>query len=206
MTASSPLRLLRCFAMDVSTEQLFDQARSHNGFTNEPVPESTLRRLWDLTKWGPTSANSSPARIVFVVSPGAKEQLLACMSPGNVEKTRQAPVSAVIGMDMAFYEHLPKLFPHRPEMKNPYEANAKLAETVAFRNGTLQGAYFMLAARAVGLDVGGMSGFDNAKVDAEFFPDGRVKSNFLCNLGHGDSSKVLAKLPRLDFDEACTLI
>jgi len=126
--------------------------------------------------------------------------------PGNVDKTKAAPVTAIIGYDTRFYELLPKLFPHRPEMKNPYEANAKLAETVAFRNGTLQGAYFMLAARAVGLDVGGMSGFDNAKVDAEFFPDGRIKSNFLCNMGHGDPSKIMAKLPRLEFEEACTLI
>ena len=115
-------------------------------------------------------------------------------------------MTAIIGYDTRFFELLPKLFPHRPEMKNPYEANAKLAETVAFRNGTLQGAYFMLAARAVGLDIGGMSGFDNAKVDAEFFPDGRVKSNFLCNLGHGDPAKVMPKLPRLEFDEACTLL
>jgi nitroreductase len=155
---------------------------------------------------GPTSANSCPARILFIRTPEAKARLLPALSPGNVDKTKAAPVTAIIGYDTRFFELLPKLFPHRPEMKNPYEANAKLAETVAFRNGTLQGAYFMLAVRAVGLDVGGMSGFDNAKVDAEFFPDGRVKSNFLCNLGHGDSSKVLTKLPRLEFDEACTLI
>jgi len=137
---------------------------------------------------------------------GAKARLLPALSPGNVDKTKAAPVTAIIGYDTRFYELLPKLFPHRPEMKNPYEANARLAETVAFRNGTLQGAYFMIAARAVGLDVGGMSGFDNAKVDAEFFPDGRVKSNFLCNIGHGDPAKILPKLPRLEFDEACSLL
>ena len=128
------------------------------------------------------------------------------MSPGNVDKTKAAPVTAVIGYDTRFFELLPKLFPHRPEMKDNFTGNPRFAETTAFRNGTLQGAYFMIAARAIGLDVGGMSGFDNAKVDAEFFPDGRVKSNFLCNLGHGDPSKVLPKLPRLDFGEACTML
>jgi len=190
--------------MDVSTEQLFDQARSHNGFTNEPVPESTLRRLWDLTKWGPTSANSSPARIVFVVSPGAKEQLLACMSPGNVEKTRQAPVSAVIGMDMAFYEHLPKLFPHA-EAKPWFAGKLELIASTAMRNSSLQGGYFILAARALGLDCGPMSGFDAAKVDAAFWAGTAVRTNFICNLGHGDPSKLYRRSPRLSFEEACRI-
>ena len=186
--------------------QLFLEARTQNGWLPTPVSDDTLRRIYDIMKMGPTSANSSPARILFVRTPEAKARLMPALSPGNVDKTKAAPVTAIIGYDTRFYELLPKLFPHRPEMKNPYEANAKLAETVAFRNGTLQGAYFIIAARAVGLDVGGMSGFDNAKVDAEFFPDGRVKSNFLCNIGHGDASKVMAKLPRLEFDEACKLI
>ena len=190
--------------MDVSTEQLFDQARSHNGFTNEPVPESTLRRLWDLTKWGPTSANSSPARIVFVVSPGAKERLLACMSPGNVEKTRQAPVSAVIGMDMAFYEHLPKLFPHA-EAKPWFAGKPELIASTAMRNSSLQGGYFILAARALGLDCGPMSGFDAAKVDAAFWAGTAVRTNFICNLGHGDPSKLYRRSPRLSFEEACRI-
>ena len=185
---------------------LFREARTHNAWLNKPVSDDTLRQLYELMKWGPTSANCCPARILFLRTPEAKQRLLLALAPGNVEKTMSAPVTAIIGYDTRFYELLPKLFPHRPEMKNPYEANATLAETVAFRNGTLQGAYFMIAARAVGLDVGGMSGFDNAKVDAEFFPDGRIKSNFLCNVGHGDPSKIMAKLPRLEFDEACTLM
>ena len=140
-------------------------------------------------------------------TPEAKARLLPALSPGNVDKTKQAPVTAIIGYDTRFFEWMAsKLFAHRPDMAENYAKNPALTQIVAFRNATLQGAYFMLAARAVGLDVGGMSGFDNARVDAEFFPDGRVKSNFLCNLGHGDPSKVMAKLPRLDFDEACTLL
>ena len=157
-------------------------------------------------KWGPTSANCCPARLVFLRTPEAKARLLPALSPGNVDKTKAAPVTAIIGYDTRFYELLPKLFPHRPEMADSYKSNATLAQTTAFRNGTLQGAYFMLAARALGLDIGGMSGFDNAKVDAEFFPDGRVKSNFLCNVGHGDPSKIMPRLPRLTFEEACTLL
>ena len=182
------------------------KARTQNGWLPTPVSDDQLRAIFDIMKFGPTSANSCPARFLFVRTPEAKARLLPALSAGNLEKTKQAPVTAIIGYDPRFYELLPRLFPHRPEMKNPYEANAQLAETVAFRNGTLQGAYFMIAARAVGLDVGGMSGFDNAKVDAEFFPDGRVKSNFLCNIGHGDPSKVLPRLPRLLFDEVCRIL
>ena len=182
------------------------KARTQNGWLPTPVSDDQLRAIFDIMKFGPTSANSCPARFLFVRTPEAKARLLPALSAGNMEKTKQAPVTAIIGYDPRFYELLPRLFPHRPEMKNPYEASAQLAETVAFRNGTLQGAYFMIAARAVGLDVGGMSGFDNAKVDAEFFPDGRVKSNFLCNIGHGDPSKVMARLPRLPFDEVCSIL
>jgi 3-hydroxypropanoate dehydrogenase len=185
---------------------LFLDARTQNGWRETPVTDGQLRQIYDIMKMGPTSANSCPARIIFVRTPEAKARLIPALSPGNVDKTKAAPVTAIIGYDTRFYELTPKLFPHRPEMKDNFANNAKLAEVTAFRNGTLQGAYFMLAARAVGLDVGGMSGFDNAKVDAEFFPDGRVKSNFLCNLGHGDPSKVMVKLPRLDFDEACTVL
>ncbi len=186
---------------------LFLQARTQNGWLPTPVSDETLRRVYDIAKMGPTSANSCPARFVFLRTPAAKARLLPALSPGNVDKTKQAPVTAIIGYDTRFFEWMPqKLFAHRPDMADNYAKNPALAEITAFRNGTLQGAYFMLAARAVGLDVGGMSGFDNAKVNAEFFPDGRVKSNFLCNLGHGDPTKVLPRLPRLDFDEACSLL
>ena len=193
-------------ADDDALDLLFRKARTQNGWLDKAVTDDELRAIYDLVKVGPTSANTCPARFVFLRTPEAKARLLPALSPGNVEKTKAAPVTVIIGYDTRFYELLPRLFPHRPDMKDGYVANARLAETVAFRNGTLQGAYFMLAARAVGLDVGGMSGFDNAKVDAEFFPDGRVRSNFLCNVGHGDPSKVNIKLPRLDFADACTLL
>ncbi|PYN48345.1 MAG: malonic semialdehyde reductase [Candidatus Rokuibacteriota bacterium] len=191
---------------DAALDLIFRKARTQNGWLPTPVTDDQLRAIYKIMRYGPTSANSCPARILFVRTPAAKARLLPALSSGNVDKTKAAPVTAIIGYDTRFYALLPKLFPHRPEMKNPYEASKQLAETVAFRNGTLQGAYFMIAARAIGLDVGGMSGFDNAKVDAEFFPDGRVKSNFLCNVGHGDPTKVLQRLPRLEFDEACTLL
>jgi len=188
-------------------DQLFLKARTQNGWLPTPVSDDQLREIYNIMKVGPTSANSCPARLVFLRTPEAKARLLPALSPTNVDKTKAAPVTAIIGYDTHFFEWMPKkLFAHRPEMAENYAKNAALAEITAFRNGTLQGAYFMLAARAVGLDVGGMSGFDNAKVDAEFFPDRRVRSNFLCNVGHGDPSKVMAKLPRLDFDEACTLL
>ena len=188
-------------------DQLFLKARTQNGWLPTPVTDDQLREIYDIMKVGPTSANTCPARLVFLRTPEAKARLLPALSPTNVDKTKAAPVTAIIGYDTHFFEWMPKkLFAHRPEMADNYAKNAALAEITAFRNGTLQGAYFMLAARAVGLDVGGMSGFDNAKVDAEFFPDRRVRSNFLCNVGHGDPGKVLAKLPRLDFDEACTLL
>jgi len=186
---------------------LFLQARTQNGWLPTPVSDDQLRRLYDIMKMGPTSANSCPARILFLRTAEAKARLLPALTPGNVDKTKQAPVTAIIGYDTRFYEWMPKkLFAHRPDMAENYAKNRALAEIVAFRNGTLQGAYFLLAARAIGLDVGGMSGFANAKVDAEFFPDGRVKSNFLCNLGHGDPAKVLPRLPRLDFEEVCTVL
>ena len=155
-------------------------------------------------KWGPTSANSSPARIVFVTSPAAKEKLIACMSPGNVAKTRSAPVTAIIGMDMAFYEKLPFLFPH-VDAKAWFVGKKEFADTTAFRNSSLQGGYFIIAARAVGLDCGPMSGFDNAQVDAAFWAGIEVKTNFVCTLGRGDPSKVLPRNPRLSFEEACRI-
>ena len=191
---------------DAALDILFRKARTQNGWLPTPVSDALLRTIYDVMKWGPTSANCCPARLIFLRTPEAKARLLPALSPGNVDKTKAAPVTALIGYDTRFYELLPQLFPHRPEMADNFKGNATLAQTTAFRNGTLQGAYFMLAARSVGLDIGGMSGFDNAKVDAEFFPDGRVKSNFLCNVGHGDPSKVMPRLPRLAFEEACTLL
>ena len=190
--------------MNPSVAQLFTEARSHNGFLDEPVPESRLRELYELMKWGPTSANSSPARIVFVTSPAAKEKLLGCVSTGNVEKTRSAPVTAIIGTDMAFYEKLPALFPHA-DAKSWFVGKKEHAETTAFRNASLQGAYFIVAARAVGLDCGPMSGFDAAKVDAAFWAGSEVKTNFLVNLGRGDPGKLFARSPRLSFEEACRI-
>ena len=191
---------------DAALDTLFRKARTQNGWLPTPVSDAELRAIYDVMKWGPTSANCCPARLFFLRTPEAKARLLPALSPGNVDKTKAAPVTAIIGYDTRFYELMVKLFPHRPDMADNFKNNPPLAQITAFRNGTLQGAYFMLAARAVGLDIGGMSGFDNAKVDAEFFPDGRVKSNFLCNVGHGDPSKVLPRLPRLDFEEACTLL
>lgn len=190
--------------MDITTEQLFDDARSHNGFTAEPVSDDELHRIYDLMKWGPTSANSSPARIVFVRSAQAKEKLLACVSPGNVAKTASAPVTAVLGIDYAFHEKLPFLFPHA-DARSWFDGKPRHIETTAFRNASLQGGYFILAARAVGLDCGPMSGFDHAKIDAAFWAGTTVRTNFVCNLGHGDRSKLFARSPRLPFAEACRI-
>ena len=188
--------------MNVTTEQLFTEARSHNGFTPEPVPEAKLRELWDLMKWGPTSANCSPARIAFVTSAAAKDRLLGCVSAGNFEKTRLAPVTAIIGMDTEFPETLPKLFPHA-DAKAWFEGKPDFIAATAFRNSSLQGAYFIIAARALGLDCGPMSGFDAAKVDAAFWAGTSIKTNFLCNLGRGDPGKLFGRSPRFTFDEAC---
>ena len=191
--------------MKVDTEQLFDQARTHNGFTAEPVSDDELHRIYDLMKWAPTSANSSPARILFVRSAAAKERLLGCVSPGNVEKTRAAPVTAIIGMDLAFYEKLPKLFPHA-DARSWFVGKQEFIDTTAFRNASIQGGYFILAARAVGLDCGPMSGFDAAKLDAAFWAGTAVKTNFICTLGRGNPAKVFGRNPRLSFEEACTLV
>jgi 3-hydroxypropanoate dehydrogenase len=193
--------MLDANALDI----LFRTARTHNGWLDQPVTDDDLHQLYDLMKMAPTSANCSPARIVFIRSKAAKERLKPALSPGNLDKTMAAPATAIIGYDLQFAEHMPRLFPHNPEAKGWF-ADPRVAEVVAFRNGTLQGAYFILAARAVGLDTGPMSGFDNAKVDAEFFPGGRVKSNFLCNLGHGDSSKLFPRSPRLNFAVACQVL
>jgi 3-hydroxypropanoate dehydrogenase len=192
---------------DKALDTILRKARNQNGWLDRPVTDDQLRRLYELMKWGPTSANCQPVRIVFVRSREAKEKLRPALSAGNLDKTMAAPVTAIVGYDRAFYENLPRMFPHNQTAIHWFKGEGKevVAESTAFRNGTLQGAYLIIAARALGLDCGAMSGFDNAKVDEAFFPDGRVKSNFLCNIGYGDPAKVLVRLPRLAFDEACTI-
>jgi 3-hydroxypropanoate dehydrogenase len=187
-------------------DQLFRTARTQNAWKDRPVDEAQLHALYDLMKWGPTSANCSPARIVFVKSDAAKRKLEPALSDGNRAKTMRAPVTAIIATDYAFYEKLPYLFPHA-DAKSWFEGNQPLIETTAFRNATLQGGYFILAARSIGLDCGPMSGFDNAKVDAAFFTGTRIKSNFLVALGYGDPdpSVLFPRSPRLAFDEACRI-
>jgi len=201
-------------------DQIFRSARTHSAWLDRPVTEETLRELYDLMKWGPTSANSSPARFLFIRSPQAKERLRPALSPGNVDKTMSAPVTVVVAYDMLFYEKLPKLFPHSPSMRALFAANPQLVEETAKRNSSLQGAYLIIAARSLGLDCGPMSGFDNAKLDEEFFggekvcegceqeffPVGHVKSNFLINVGYGDAAKLFPRAPRLEFNEACTIL
>jgi 3-hydroxypropanoate dehydrogenase len=189
-----------------SLDQLFREAHTHNKFTEEPISDDTLHELYDLLKWGPTSANSSPARFLFLRTRAAKERLAPALSAGNHDKTMAAPVTVIVAYDPRFYDHLPRLFPHNQEARSWFTSNEALAATTAFRNGTLQGAYLILAARALGLDVGAMSGFDNDKVDQEFLRGRGWRSNFLVNLGHGDPAGVFPRSPRLDFDEACQLL
>ena len=186
-------------------DQIFLEARTHNVWQDREVEDDCLRQIYDLMKWGPTSANSLPGRFLFVKSPEAKEKLLQCVSQGNYEKTKLAPVTVIIADDLEFYEKLPVLFPH-VDARSWFTGNEKLIETTAFRNGTLQGAYLIIAARALGLDCGPMSGFDNALVDAAFFAGTSWRSNFLCNLGYGDANKLFQRAPRLDFEEACRII
>lgn len=190
--------------MNTSTDQLFDHAHTASGFLPEPVPESTLHQLYEMLKWGPTSANCSPARFVFVTSPEAKAKLLPAMSAGNQAKTKQAPVSVIVGMDMAFYEQLPKLYP-AADARSWFVGNQASIDATALRNSSLQGAYLILAARALGLDCGPMGGFDAAQVDAAFFAGSTVKTNFIVNLGHADVAKQHPRGPRLRFDEACRI-
>ena len=184
---------------------LFRNARTHNGWLDKPVTDAQLQEIYDLLKWAPTSANCSPARIVFVKSAEGKEKLSPCMAPGNVDKTKAAPVTAIIGMDTAFYEKLPQLFPHA-DAKSWFVGNQPMIDATAFRNSSLQGAYFIVAARAIGLDCGPMSGFDADKVNAAFFAGTSVKVNFICNLGYGDPAKLYGRSPRLSFDEACKVV
>jgi 3-hydroxypropanoate dehydrogenase len=188
-----------------SLNQIFHNARTHSAWQAKPVSDEILHQIYESMKWGPTSANSNPARIVFVKSRTAKEKLLTCVSPGNMEKTKSAPVTAIIAGDMEFYEKLPKLSPH-VDAKAWFAGNKELIEKTVFRNGSLQGAYFMIAARAHGLDCGPMSGFDNAKVDSAFFEGTSWRSNFICNLGYGEASKLFPRAPRLSFEEACKIL
>jgi 3-hydroxypropanoate dehydrogenase len=205
---------------DSPLDILFREARTYTAWKSQPVADQTLRDLYDILKWAPTSANTSPARFAFLRSKEAKERLRPALAPGNVEKTMTAPVTVIVAYDMKFYEQVPKLFPQSPGLMQLFEGNPQLVEVTAQRNSSLQGAYLILAARALGLDCGPMSGFDNAKVDEEFFatgkpgvdrdqeffPGGHLKSNFLVNLGYGDPSTLYPRLPRLLFNDACSLL
>ena len=190
--------------MITSTEQLFTEARTQNGNRPTPVSDAQLRALYEVMKWGPTSANCSPARLQFVRSAAAKDRLAACVAPANQAKVLQAPVTVIVGMDLDFFERLPQLFPHA-DARSWFVGKPALIEATAFRNSSLQGAYLMLAARAMGLGCGPMSGYDSAALDAAFWPGTTVRSNFICTLGHGDPAQVLPRSPRLAFDEACQL-
>ena len=188
-------------ALDV----LFRTARSYNAFEPGTISDATLRALYELMKWGPTTANSQPQRILFLRSQAAKNRLAPALTKTNLDKTIAAPVVAILAFDLKFYEHLPRMY-HNPAARSWYETTPEHIHTTSFRNATLQGAYFILAARALGLDAGPMSGFDNGKVDEAFFAGTTVKSNFLCNLGHGEQSALQPRSPRLDFDEACRVV
>ena len=186
-------------------DQLFFTARTANGFLDKPVPPALLQEVYDIARMGPTSMNTQPARYLFLISAESRTRLIPALSPGNVEKTQIAPVTVIVATDNRFFEHLPAVW-HRPGAREMFEGNAPLAQATAVRNSTLGGAYFMIAARAVGLDCGPMSGVDLAKVDAEFFADGRLSANFLINLGYGDESKLFDRNPRLSFEQACTVL
>ncbi len=191
---------------DKALDKILRSARTHNGWLSKPVTDDQIRAIYELAKWGPTSANSQPARFVFVRTKEGKERLRPALSAGNTEKTMSAPVTAIVAYDTQFYEHLPKHFPHDQSAIHWFKGEGKeaVASTTAVRNGTLQGAYLMIAARALGLDCGAMSGFNNAVVDENFFPDGRFKTNFLCNIGYGDETKIFARSPRMNFEDACS--
>jgi 3-hydroxypropanoate dehydrogenase len=190
----------------ISLDLIFRNARTHTAWKSSPVDDALLRQVYDLARLGPTSANMCPMRVVFVKSKDAKEKLKPALHEGNVEKTMAAPATAIVGMDIRFYEQLPKLFPFADAKSWFKDLPENILEYVALRNSSLQGAYLMLAARSLGLDCGPMSGFDNAKVDAAFFADTTIKSNFLCNLGYGDATKLHPRAPRLSFEEACSIV
>lgn len=205
---------------DEALDLIFRNARTYNAWQDKPVSDEMLHQLYDLAKWGPTSANAGPARFIFVKSAVAKERLREAISPGNLEKTMTAPVTVIVAYDLKFYDKLPTLFPHAPGMRELFVNNPQLVETTARRNSSLQGAYMMIAARSLGLDAGPMSGYDSAKLDEgffgagrecegcdqEFFPEGHVKSNFLFNLGYGDPASLFPRAPRLDFADACAIL
>jgi len=191
---------------DLAIQQLFTDAHTANKFTDLPVDDALLKRLYDLCKFGPTSMNCQPMRLFFVRSAEAKSRLKACLSPGNVEKTMNAPVTAIVAMDTSFFEFMPAQFPAMPAASQMFSSNAELAKATAFRNSSLQGAYLIMAARTLGLAAGPMSGFDPAKLDAEFFSDGRWKANFLINLGYADPAGNHPRGPRLSFEESARVI
>ena len=204
---------------DDPLDVIFRQARTFRTWLDKPVTDDILHQIYELMKWGPTSMNCSPGRILFLRTREGKERLRPALAPGNVDQTMAAPVTAIVAHDMTFYEKLPKLAPHNPRARSIFEDSPELTQVTARRNGTLQGGYFIIAARSLGLDCGPMSGFDNEKVDQEFFgagleakgvceeyAPGRLKSNFLCNLGYGDPARLYPRAPRLDFDEACKLL
>jgi nitroreductase len=188
-----------------SLATIFTDARTYSYWLDKPVTDEQLHRIYDLMKFGPTSSNSCPARIVFVRSSDEKGKLVACMSSGNMEKTRKAPVTAIIGMDMEFYEKLPTLFPHA-DARSWFAGKPESISSNALRNSSLQGAYLMIAARSIGLDCGPMSGFDAEKINEAFFHGTSIKVNFVCNLGYGDAARLHERLPRLPFDEACAIV
>ena len=187
-------------------DQLFNDARTHNKFSDRKVEPELLHKLYELMKWGPTSANCTPARLLFITSPEAKAKLAPCMSVNNRAKTLQAPVNAIVGMDLAFYDALPELFPHNKDARSWFVGNPQLIAETALRNSSLQGGYLLLAARGLGLDCGPMSGFDADAVNAAFFAGTAVRTNFICNLGYGDPAGVFPRSPRLDFDQACSIL
>ena len=191
---------------DEALDTIFRAARTQNKWSDEPVSDAMLMAVYDLMRWGPTSANMMPARFLFLTSPEAKARLKPHLSEGNREKTMKAPAVTIVAYDLDFPETLPKLFPNAPKMKDNFAGKPEATETAAFRNGTLQGAYFIIAARALGLDCGPMGGFNHAGIDAEFFAGTEIKSNFICALGHGDPAGVFPRNPRLSFDEACKII
>ncbi|MBI1405067.1 MAG: malonic semialdehyde reductase [Caulobacter sp.] len=190
---------------DAALDQLFREARTRNGWQTEPLPETLIRAVYDLARMGPTSANACPARFVFVTSEAGKERLAACASAQNAPKIRQAPCTVIIGHDLEFMDRLPELFPHNPGAKDWFPKGSEVAQVTAFRNGTLQGAYLIMAARSLGLDCGPMSGFANDKVDEAFFAGTSVKSNFICSIGHGTDKDLFPRSPRLSFEDACQI-
>jgi 3-hydroxypropanoate dehydrogenase len=199
------LTVLKTRISEEALDQLFRQARTHSAWLSEPVPVELLRKVYELVSLGPTSANGSPARFVFLITPGAKARLKPVLAPGNVDKTMAAPVTVVVAWDTEFHENLPRLFPQF-DSRSTFVGNQPLIDETAFRNSSLQAAYFILAARDLGLDCGPLSGFDRDKLNREFFPDGKWKVNLLCSLGYGDQTKLLPRNPRLDFEEASVIL